>query len=595
MAFTIENPGQRLRVLLRRTTAVVICGAMLGQVTPALAEPVNPDEDSMQRAREDVAEDTAAVSALAGQISSFQEEINRLELEIGGLREGVNKALVDLHDARAVAEQSRQAVLAARAQLDSTQDEIDVAQERLNEISRATYRNGAKNGAVTAAAGGDSAEDALDRQTYLRTHAQKRRSAIIELDELRTRQANEESVLRQARNLAEEREAVATQTKLDAERQVGEATEQLQGRTAERDRLVGERDQAQAQLNRSRENAGQLEQQRREYREHRAAEATRREAEATAAEAAREKMAAEAAAVQAEAEVRAREETPEAPVDAQPSEPAPDAAPAPVEETTEDTGKSDRDAAAAAERARQEADEAAEREARTAQIRDAAVVAAAAAAAALIAQNTAEHTNLDNPYPSGEDSPEVPIAAVENPTAEPEDTTTEEATDPAEVVLEPLPTTASITEQAQEEVSGSREELIELAISRATAQVGTSYAWGGGTANGPSQGIRDGGVADSHGDYGKVGFDCSGLVLYAFAGAGVALPHYTGYQYNHGTRIDPGQMERGDLIFYGPNGDSHVAIYLGDGIMVEAPQSGGAVQITEVRWSGMSPSAVRLI
>ena len=163
-------------------------------------------------------------------------------------------------------------------------------------------------------------------------------------------------------------------------------------------------------------------------------------------------------------------------------------------------------------------------------------------------------------------------------------------------VLEELDTTDSVTKKASATLGdASREAKIETVIERATSQVGVPYAWGGGDANGPTKGIRDGGVADSHGDYNKVGFDCSGLVLYAFAGVGISLPHYTGYQYQKGTKISPSEMERGDLIFYGPSGNHHVAIYLGDGTMVEAPQSGQNVSITPVRQGGMAPYAVRLI
>ena len=162
--------------------------------------------------------------------------------------------------------------------------------------------------------------------------------------------------------------------------------------------------------------------------------------------------------------------------------------------------------------------------------------------------------------------------------------------------LEELDTTDSITDKATSKLGdASREAKIETVIQRATSQVGVPYAWGGGDANGPTQGIRDGGVADSYGDYNKVGFDCSGLVLYAFAGVGISLPHYTGYQYQKGEKIPTSEMERGDLIFYGPSGNHHVAIYLGDGTMVEAPQSGQNVSITPVRQGGMSPYAVRLI
>ena len=91
------------------------------------------------------------------------------------------------------------------------------------------------------------------------------------------------------------------------------------------------------------------------------------------------------------------------------------------------------------------------------------------------------------------------------------------------------------------------------------------------------------------------GFDCSGLVLYAFAAAGVSLPHYTGYQYQRGTQVNPKDAKRGDLLFWGPEGSQHVAIYLGDGTMIEAPQSGQNVQISPVRWSGMADKAVRLL
>ena len=151
------------------------------------------------------------------------------------------------------------------------------------------------------------------------------------------------------------------------------------------------------------------------------------------------------------------------------------------------------------------------------------------------------------------------------------------------------------SDQANINLNGDRASKIETVIARAESQLGVPYAWGGGDANGPTLGIRDGGVADSFGDFDKVGFDCSGLTLYAFAGVGIALPHYTGYQYQFGTKVSPQEMQRGDLIFYGANAEDHVAIYLGDGQMIEAPQSGSEVVVSPVRWGGMSPQVVRLL
>ncbi|MFD9739791.1 NlpC/P60 family protein [Umezawaea sp. NPDC059074] len=136
---------------------------------------------------------------------------------------------------------------------------------------------------------------------------------------------------------------------------------------------------------------------------------------------------------------------------------------------------------------------------------------------------------------------------------------------------------------------------VETAIARAMAYLGMRYSWGGGNYNGPTVGIRDGGVADSYGDYYSVGFDCSGLMMYAFAGAGVYIPHYSGYQYNSGRKVPLNQAERGDMLFWGPGGGTHVALYLGDGMMIEAPYSGSSVRISPVRYGGIMPYATRLL
>ncbi|WP_194813869.1 NlpC/P60 family protein [Nocardia sp. XZ_19_385] len=146
---------------------------------------------------------------------------------------------------------------------------------------------------------------------------------------------------------------------------------------------------------------------------------------------------------------------------------------------------------------------------------------------------------------------------------------------------------------SQPSVRGSA--AIEIVVDRALSQLGVIYAWGGGDENGPTLGIRDGGVADAHGDFEKVGFDCSGLMIYAFAGIGLSLPHYSGYQYTMGTRVPVEDRQRGDMLFWGANGSAHVALYLGDGQMVEAPQSGDVVKVTSVREGGIMPYAVRLV
>ncbi|WP_018600200.1 NlpC/P60 family peptidoglycan endopeptidase RipB [Mycobacterium sp. 155] len=130
-------------------------------------------------------------------------------------------------------------------------------------------------------------------------------------------------------------------------------------------------------------------------------------------------------------------------------------------------------------------------------------------------------------------------------------------------------------------------QAIEYVIRRAGSQMGVPYSWGGGTLTGPGPGVDY--------DAGKVGFDCSGLTRYAYAGVGVQIPKYSGDQYNTGRAIPPSQAKRGDLIFYGPGGSQHVTIYLGGGKMLEASGSAGKVTVSPVRTAGMSPHLSRII
>jgi cell wall-associated NlpC family hydrolase len=137
---------------------------------------------------------------------------------------------------------------------------------------------------------------------------------------------------------------------------------------------------------------------------------------------------------------------------------------------------------------------------------------------------------------------------------------------------------------------------VQAVISRALSQLGVPYAWGGGNANGPTRGIHDGGVADMYGDYNKIGFDCSGLMIYAFAAAGKRLPHYSGYQATAGRRVPLSQKAPGDMLFWATRGKiHHVALYIGNNQMVEAPYSGSHVRIAQVRYGGIVGYATRLL
>lgn len=106
-----------------------------------------------------------------------------------------------------------------------------------------------------------------------------------------------------------------------------------------------------------------------------------------------------------------------------------------------------------------------------------------------------------------------------------------------------------------------------IAIDYAAAQVGLPYVWGG---DGP--------------DRGGVGFDCSGLTQSAYQAAGVAIPRTATAQFFTGHKVDRISLLPGDLVFYGKAGVflHHVAIYVGDGYVLDAPRPGEKVRLDPV-------------
>lgn len=87
------------------------------------------------------------------------------------------------------------------------------------------------------------------------------------------------------------------------------------------------------------------------------------------------------------------------------------------------------------------------------------------------------------------------------------------------------------------------------------------------------------------------GFDCSGLTRFVYAQLGVNLPHYAASQFAAFPKLDPAQLQPGDLVFFEPkfDGPGHVALYIGKDQMIEAPHTGALVRV-----SSFSRAAVRM-
>jgi cell wall-associated NlpC family hydrolase len=114
--------------------------------------------------------------------------------------------------------------------------------------------------------------------------------------------------------------------------------------------------------------------------------------------------------------------------------------------------------------------------------------------------------------------------------------------------------------------AGARAAQGNIAANWALSQIGKPYQWGAAGLN---------------------SYDCSGLALEAWARAGVRLLHWTGFQWVSGPHVPLARLRRGDLVFFATNiADPatihHVGIYIGNGLMVDAPYTGAFVRIDSI-------------
>ena len=223
----------------------------------------------------------------------------------------------------------------------------------------------------------------------------------------------------------------------------------------------------------------------------------------------------------------------------------------------------------------------AERRAREEAAAQAAAKAASEKAAADLAQKQAEQAAAQpqESAPAPQEQSSRPSsgqrAAAQEPatTSQPEP----EAVGEEEAASAPAPAPAPEPATSPEPAPSRSGNAASTAISTAMGYIGTPYVWAGESAS---------------------GLDCSGLTMVSYAAAGVDLTHSSRVQYGEGAQVPLDAVQPGDLVFWSSDGSQsgiyHVAIYLGDDMMIEAPTFGMTVRVTSMRYSGVMPYAVRL-
>ena len=603
---SLRSPFGRLAGALISTA--VAAALVVGVAVPAGAVPPppdNPSDEQIQDSQQQAAASAAEVGRLAGLVTKTEGDIERLKNDMELKAELANKATVDLQVAQSDAASALSASQQAQADADAASQAIIDAKDKAAAFAAASFRQGSVLGSLSAFVGSSSASELLQRQELLAQVSDSQLNVIGNLESTRTHKANLDSAAKAALDAANAAQARADEAKVAADAAQQAAADSLRDGEDQLAALEAQHAQQQADWGAALATVAGLQNQRDQYNQWLAQKAAEEEAARKAAEEAA-RLAAEEAARQAAAEAarQAAEAAAKAAAD-EAARQAAEAAAAAQAEADAERAAAEQEAANQAARAAQEAQAAQDNEPYYASCDDARAAGrgpisrgesgyravldpnnngvaceGTAAAAAAPASTEPHYANCDDARAAGRG----PISRGESGYRS--------ALDPNNngVACEGT-SSPSVAPVSVNTPSGSSSSRGQLVVDAALAYLGTTYAWGGGTSSGPSRGIRDGGVADRYGDYNKIGFDCSGLALYAWAQVGVYLPHYSGYQYSGQPKVSRNNLQPGDLVFYAyntsdPSTVHHVAIWMGNNQIVEAPNSGSYVKISTMYWNG---------
>ncbi|MGB3373439.1 MAG: NlpC/P60 family protein, partial [Rhodococcus sp. (in: high G+C Gram-positive bacteria)] len=254
-----------VRALIGAGVVVALMGAVSGTAAAVPPPPPNPSDSEIAAAGSRVDEQLGAVGQLINEVAAANQQLAQLDAEVAIRREEVNKALVDLQNARDAADIAAQFVVTAQQALADAGTQIHAAQQKFNEFAVSSYTQGTGVASVSSFLGASGPEDVLDRAQVLKVLSNNQNAVLDGLQRARTEQANKDSAARESKQQADAAAAEADAQKVAAEQAIATARAALQAQADQKAVIESQRDAAQSQLDVARTDVAGLQGQRVAY------------------------------------------------------------------------------------------------------------------------------------------------------------------------------------------------------------------------------------------------------------------------------------------------------------------------------------------
>lgn len=229
------------RVIVGAGVVVALMCAVSGTAAAVPPPPPNPSDTAIVAAGTRVEQQLGTVGALIDQVASANQQLAQLDADVAIKREDVNKALVDLQNARSAADVAAQLVVTAQQALTDAGVQIQAAQKKFNDFAVSSYTQGTGVASVSSFLGSTGPDDVLDRAQVLAMLSSSQNAVLDGLQRARTEQANRDSAARESQQQADAAAAEAEAKKGEAEQAIATARAALQAQAEQKAAIETER------------------------------------------------------------------------------------------------------------------------------------------------------------------------------------------------------------------------------------------------------------------------------------------------------------------------------------------------------------------